>query len=117
MRERNTLQEQIELAEDLSRLKEDVLVLRELMAEGEDATDDLTDAIKKYYELIDETEMRMMLSGEYQTIMSRLSLTWLFSTRLPAEYHRRNPSPRTPISSGLPITLLPRTTLPGASLR
>lgn len=74
MRERNTLQEQIELAEDLSRLKEDVLVLRELMAEGEDATDDLTDAIKKYYELIDETEMRMMLSGDHDQCNAILTI-------------------------------------------
>jgi hypothetical protein len=52
-----------------------------------------------------------MLSCEYQATMSRESTTSLSSIRLRSLYHRRRPSPRTPSSRGLELTLLPRRTL------
>lgn len=65
MRERNAIQGNLDLAQALSDLHEEVLILRELSAEGEEVDDDLIDTIKRYYAMIDETEMRMMLSGDH----------------------------------------------------
>ncbi len=74
MRQRNAIQENLDLAQSLYDLKEEVTVLRELISEGEDAESELVEALNNYYKLIDETEIRMMLSEEHDTCNAILTI-------------------------------------------
>lgn len=49
----------------MADVEEDIQVHQELMREGEDVGAELEEVLTDYYRLIDDTELRMMLSGKY----------------------------------------------------
>ena len=65
LRERNSIQQNIDLAQKMVDVEEDIQVHQELLREGEDVNQELSQVLTEYYELIDDTELRMMLSGKY----------------------------------------------------
>ena len=65
MREQASIQQNIDLAKKIIDLEEDISVHRELMKEDEELGTDLIEILKEYYGIIDETELKMMLSGKY----------------------------------------------------
>ncbi len=65
LREQSSIQQNIDLANKIIELEEEIEVHRELMKEDEELADDLEQILKDYYEVVDETELKMMLSGKY----------------------------------------------------
>jgi len=65
LREQASIQQNIDLAKKIIDLEEDISVHRELMKEDEELGTDLIEILKEYYGIIDETELKMMLSGKY----------------------------------------------------
>ncbi|WP_423842087.1 peptide chain release factor 2 [Acanthopleuribacter pedis] len=65
LRQRNAIQQDIDLAKKFETLIEDIEVHQEFIKEGEDVADDLVDLLQTYYQLIEDNEIKMMLSGQY----------------------------------------------------
>lgn len=74
LRERNALQEDLDLAKRMAELEEEIQIQREWLASGEEVSSDLEKCLNQYYQLIDETEMRMMLSGEHDRSPALLAI-------------------------------------------
>jgi len=65
MQERNAIQADVDLAQKLDETEEEIEVHQELIKEGEAVEDDFAKLLENYYALVDDTELRMMLSGKY----------------------------------------------------
>jgi len=65
MQERNAIQENVDLAQKLEETEEEIEVHQELIKEGEPVEADFAKLLKSYFRLVDDTELRMMLSGDY----------------------------------------------------
>ncbi len=65
LREQNALQQNLDLAKRLDELEDEIAVHQELIAEGEDLAADLAKLLESYFEMVNDTELRMMLSGKY----------------------------------------------------
>lgn len=74
MRERNIIQSDLDLAQSFTDMEDEIMVYRELMSEGEAVQEDLESRISHYYSKIDQTEMRMMLSGKHDDRNAILTL-------------------------------------------
>ena len=74
MRERTALVEDIELSESYDHLEEEIELFKEFLNEGEDVSADLEKALENYYALIEETELRMMLSGDHDKANAILTI-------------------------------------------
>jgi len=74
LREQNALQQNVDLAKKLAEMAEEIAVHQELIEEGEDLRDDLARLLEAYYELVNETELRMMLSGKYDNCPAIVSI-------------------------------------------
>jgi len=65
MRERTALLEDLELASSFDELEEEIDLYKEYLNEGEEVSEDLEKALNTYYDLVAQTELRMMLSGKH----------------------------------------------------
>ena len=65
LKQRNDIQQDVELAQKLVDLEEEIELHQELIKEGEELQDDLAELLKQYFDIVDQTELRMMLSGKY----------------------------------------------------
>ena len=65
LRERNAIQQDVDLARKLEETEDEIEVHQELIKEGEPLEDDLEELLVSFYDLIDQTELRMMLSEKY----------------------------------------------------
>lgn len=65
MKEQNRIQADIDLAQRFDEIEEEIDVHRELIKEGEKLDNELTELLKQYYGLIDDTELRMMLADKH----------------------------------------------------
>lgn len=74
LRERNLIQEDVDLAHNLGEIEEEIELLEQYRKEGEDVEADYTALLDKYYRLVDDTELRMMLSGKYDNSACLLSI-------------------------------------------
>jgi len=71
---RNAIQQDIDLAQKFEDIQEDIDVHLELLQEGEPVEKDFETLLKSYYDLIDDTELRMMLSGKYDNCTAILTI-------------------------------------------
>lgn len=74
LRKRNSIQKNVELAQRFDEIEEEIELHQELMREGEEVGDEFTELLQTFYDLIDETELRMMLSGKYDDNPCLLSI-------------------------------------------
>lgn len=65
LRQRNMIQQDVDLAQTFQEIEEEIELHQELMREGEEVDEELTPLLEKYYKMVDDTELRMMLSGKY----------------------------------------------------
>lgn len=71
---RNAIQQDIDLAQKFETMQDDIDVHMELLNEGEPVEKEFSKLLKSYYELIDDTELRMMLSGKYDKCTAILTI-------------------------------------------
>ncbi len=65
LQQRNQIQQDVELAQKIDEIEEEIEVHQEFLKEGEAVEDDLAQLLEKYYGMVEDTELRMMLSGKY----------------------------------------------------
>lgn len=74
LKQRGQIQQTVDLASRLEELVEEIEVHRELLKEGEGDEEELVKTLREYYSLIDDTELRMMLSGKYDNNAAILTI-------------------------------------------
>lgn len=74
LKKRNAIQQDIDLAQKLETLSDDIEVHQEFLAEGEAVEEEFEELLESYYSLIDDTELRMMLSGKHDDCSAILTI-------------------------------------------
>ena len=74
LRERNEKKKKMDLIQDLAGIEEDIELHRELIKEGEDLALELTELLRKYFELIEDSELKIMLAGKYDNGAALLTI-------------------------------------------
>nr|WP_272932515.1 peptide chain release factor 2 [Sulfidibacter corallicola] len=74
LKQRNAIQQDIDLAKKFETITDDIEVHQELMKEGEDVTEEFESLLTEYYELIEQNELKMMLSGDYDDAAAILEI-------------------------------------------
>ncbi len=74
MRERNLLLEDIALAKKFDNFEDELEIYKEMLSDGDDVTKDYETCLESYYELVAETELRMMLSGPHDKANAILTI-------------------------------------------
>lgn len=74
LRKRNQIQQDIDLAQKLDSLEEDLEVHQEFLDEGEPVEKDFEKLLQEYFHLVDDTELRMMLSGKHDECPAILTI-------------------------------------------
>jgi peptide chain release factor 2 len=65
LRDRNLIQKDVDLAQKFDEIEEEIEVHQELIKEGENLESEFEKLLKRYYDLVERTELRMMLSGKH----------------------------------------------------
>lgn len=74
LRKRNAIQQDIDLAQKFESLEEDIEIHQEFLAEGESVEEDFEKLLTNYFSLVDDTELRMMLSGKHDECPAILTI-------------------------------------------